>query len=407
VRAGLALALLVALALALSGCGVGSGSTAATIGDQLTVYSSLPLQGPSAAISKQIVDGEKLALAQNGGRIGRFRISYYSMDDASPKSGEWDPDVTASDAKTAAEDTSTIAYLGDYDSDATAISLPLINGAGILQISPASPYVGLTSSLDAGQDEPGRFYPTAKRTFASLIPADPMAAAAQVKLMSTRGIKRLYVLSDENPFHVPLAEIVAGDAHAAGITVLGTEQVNVKSAANFSSLAEKITESGAQAVFFSGSPDPGTVELWRALYSADHNLDLYGSSALVNSSFTSQIGVAAQNTLLGTPILPTSAYPPSAQRLLRAFHSQFGFQPQAYALYGYEAMSVVLWAIRAAGAHGNDRETVIREFFSIRNRSSVLGRYSVEPSGQLSITRYGFDRVIAGKPVFYRALETP
>ncbi len=68
----------------------------------------------------------------------------------------------------AAQDTSTIAYLGDFDSGATAISLPLMNAAGILQVSPASPYVGLTSSFEAGQDEPERFYLSGKRTFVRL-----------------------------------------------------------------------------------------------------------------------------------------------------------------------------------------------------------------------------------------------
>ena len=77
-----------------------------------------------------------------------------------------DPGITASNAKRAAQDPSTIAYLGDFNSAATAISLPLINGAGVLQVSPSSPYVGLTSSLDAGQDEPERFYPSGRRTFA-------------------------------------------------------------------------------------------------------------------------------------------------------------------------------------------------------------------------------------------------
>ena len=77
-----------------------------------------------------------------------------------PRTGVWDPGLTAADAKAAAQDKTTIAYLGDYDSGASAISLPLVNAAGILQISPASPYVGLTSARDAGQDEPDRFYPT-------------------------------------------------------------------------------------------------------------------------------------------------------------------------------------------------------------------------------------------------------
>ena len=53
-------------------------------GNQLTVYSSLPLQGPSAAISEQIVNGEKLALSQAGGRVGPFKIGYVSLDDAEP-----------------------------------------------------------------------------------------------------------------------------------------------------------------------------------------------------------------------------------------------------------------------------------------------------------------------------------
>ncbi len=99
-----------------------------------------------AGISAEIVDGEKLALAQAGGHVGPFSVGYVSLDDADPNSGKLDPGATASDAKMAAQDTTTIAYLGEYESAATAVSLPLINAAGILQLSPASPYVGLTST---------------------------------------------------------------------------------------------------------------------------------------------------------------------------------------------------------------------------------------------------------------------
>ena len=129
-----------AAALAASGCaGAGVSGASEATGNQLAIYSSLPLQGPSAAVSQQIVGGEKLALAQAGGHIGPFKIGYVSLDDANPVSGEPSPSATAADAKTAAQDTSTIAYLGDLGSAATALSLPLINAAGILQVSPASP----------------------------------------------------------------------------------------------------------------------------------------------------------------------------------------------------------------------------------------------------------------------------
>ncbi len=264
--------------------GGGVSGAASSQGNQLTVYSSLPLQGPSGALSAQIVDGEKLALHDSGGHIGPFTISYDSMDDSSPTSGQWDPSVTAGDAKTAADDPSTIAYLGDYNSAATAISLPLMNAAGILQVSPASPYGGLTSSVYAGQDEPERFYPTGKRNFARLQPGDPTQARAQVRLMRDLGVKKLYVLDDQDPFELPLAQMVIAEAEHAGIALAAHDSLDTTATTSFAGEVAKVAESGAQAVFFAGGTTPEIVSLWKQLHSADPRLWLLGSSTMVNST---------------------------------------------------------------------------------------------------------------------------
>jgi branched-chain amino acid transport system substrate-binding protein len=388
---------------------VGVSGASSAVGNQLTVYSSLPLQGSSGPNSQQIVNGEKLALSEVGGHVGPFKISYLSMDDSNTKSGEWDPGITATNAKTAAEDTTTIAYLGDYNSGATAVSLPLINASGILQISPASPYVGLTSSLDAGQDEPERFYPSGKRTFGRLQPGDPAQAEAQVALMKALGVKRLYVLDDQGPFEIPLAELVATDAVKAGIAMVkhdSLDMTDTNASTSFKGEVEKVGESSAQAVFFAGGTGTGTVALWRQLHSADPKLLLLGSSDMVNSEFTSEIGAqVAANTYLTTPILPTSLYPPPAAQVLVRYRRRFGGEGGAYALYGYEAMSVVLLAIHEAGLRGNDRQTVVDRFFAIKNRESVLGRYSVEADGETTLSRYGVDTVKNGQAVFYKVLN--
>jgi len=397
-------AALVAAALAASGC-AGSSGVSETTGNQLAIYSSLPLQGPSAAISQQIVGGEKLALAQAGGHVGPFKVGYASLDDANPADGNPSPSAVATDAKTAAQDTSTIAYLGDLSSAATALSLPLINAAGILQISPASPYIGLTSSLDAGQDEPGRFYPSGLRTFVRLQPGDAVQAAAQAQLMRSLGVRSVYVIDDQDPFEVPLATLAASDATKAGIVVAAHDSIATPAGAIFTGEVEKIHASGAQAVLFAGGGGPGAVALWRALHAAAPHLLLLGTSAMTGEAFTSQIGEAAASTYLTTPILPASLYPPGAQRVLAAYSSRFGAEAGPYVLYGYEAMSSVLAAIRAAGTHGNDRRRVIDAFFKIRNRASVLGRYSVAASGDTTLSRYAVDRVRAGKAVFDHAFE--
>ena len=400
------LAALAVIGPAAAGCGGVSisGASEAT-GGQLAIYSSLPLQGPSAQIAQEMVNGERLALADAGGRIGRFRVGYVSLDDSNPSTGKFDPGVTASNAKMAAQDTSTIAYLGEYSSVATAVSLPLINAAGILQVSPASPYVGLTSSLDAGQYEPQRFYPSGRRTFGRLVPGDPGQAAAQAALMRALGVRSVYVVDDQNPFEIPLAEIVSGDAARAGIRVAGHDSVAIAAGTAFSGEVEKIVRAGPQAVFFAGGPGPGAIAFWRALHGADPQMLLLGSSAMVSESFTAALGPAAGSTYLSTPALAVGQYPRAAARLLDAYRRHFGGDPGPYALYGYEAMSVVLGAIRRAGARGNDRQAVIEGFFATRDRASVLGSYSIQPDGESTLSRYGVDRVQHGRPVFYRAID--
>ncbi|MGA2453803.1 MAG: branched-chain amino acid ABC transporter substrate-binding protein [Solirubrobacteraceae bacterium] len=401
----LGLVALVAMLLGVVGCGgVSVSDVAEATNDSLTVYSSLPLQGPTASISQQIIDGEKLALADADDRAGAFKINYDSLDDASPTSGEWNPGITATDAKVAAQDTSTIAYLGDFDSGATAVSLPVMNEVGILQISPASPYVGLTSSFDAGQDEPERFYPSGKRTFMRLAPGDTQQAAAQVQLMQSLGVHRLYVLDDQTAFLMPLADIVADYAERAGIKVLEHDSLSTAVGAVFTGEVEKIIDSGAQAVFLAGGEGKGAAALWRDLHKAAPQLQLLGSSSLASEAFTSQIGAAAVVTYLTTPVLPTALYPPLAQQVLRHYRSVFGAEGGPYALYGYEAMTVVLDAVRDSGARGNDRQTVIDRVFATKNRSSVIGRYSVQADGETTLSQYGVDRVSAGRAVFLRAL---
>jgi branched-chain amino acid transport system substrate-binding protein len=384
---------------------VGSTPSADNVGKQLTIYSGLPLQGPSAAISEQIVGGEKLALADAGGRVGPLTVSYVSLDDSNPVNGQWDPGITAANAKAVAQDPTTIAYLGDYNSGATAVSLPLINAAGILQVSPASPYVGLTSSLDAGQDEPERFYPTGKRTFGRVVQGDSVQAAAQVALLRAEGVRRLYVLADQDPFDEPLAQIVASDARRAGIQVFGEDNVAIVPGAGFTGEVAKIGESRAQAVFVSATATSEAARLFRELHAADPRLALLASSTMQSPIFTSNLGAAQGATTIGSPALPVSSYPDSARRVLTRYRRRFAAPPGPYVLYGYEAMSVVLAAIRDARDHGDDRQAVIDKLLATHDRHSVLGVYSIRPNGETTLSTYATDRIVHGAPIFWRAFH--
>src|SRR4029079_6834065 len=98
------------------------------------------MRSESRAQSTDVVNGEKLALEEAGGKVGKYKITYKSLDDSTAAAGEWGPGQTSVDARKVAQGHSTIAYLGEFNSGASAISLPITNEAGILQISPSNTY---------------------------------------------------------------------------------------------------------------------------------------------------------------------------------------------------------------------------------------------------------------------------
>ena len=76
------------------------------------------------------------ALAENQGRVGKFRLRFSVLDDTRGEEPRWDPGQSAANARRAAQDRDAIAYVGEIDSGASAISIPITNEAGILHLSP-------------------------------------------------------------------------------------------------------------------------------------------------------------------------------------------------------------------------------------------------------------------------------
>lgn len=402
-RIGVALAAFAAGALAVAGCGdessvVGTGTGANT----LTIYSSLPLQGPWREEALSIVNGEKLALEQAGGVVGKFIVKYVSLDDSSSKHAGWDPGVAITNARQAVQDKSTIAYLGDFDSGASAISLPLLNSASILQISPSNSASGLTSEVGADKGEPEKYYPSGKRTFGRLIPSDGVQAAAQVQLQKQSGCKRTFLIDDGRIDGEAIVRRIGLAAGAGGLAVTGGKEAE-PGADGYESLVGDVRDSGADCVFF-GSNEPATAALlFKQLHDAMPGARLFASAGLATTEFAGALDAsAARVTHITSPALAPRRYPASGRRFFRAYAARYGEPPRAYAINGYEAMRAALASIRAAGALGNDRRAVTQAFFRIRGRRSPLGTYSVEPDGDTTLDVYAVYKVVDGALVFDR-----
>jgi branched-chain amino acid transport system substrate-binding protein len=403
--------LLAALSFGVAACGSddnGSSSSSeggSTGSNSLTIYSSLPLQGDSRPQSVSVVNGEKLALEKANGKVGKFTIKYVSLDDATAAAGKWEPGATSANARKAAQDKSTIGYLGEFNSGASAISIPILNEAGIMQVSPSNTAVGLTRAEGADKGEPDKYYPSGKRTYGRVVPADHIQAAAQVSYQKDQGCKNVYVLNDKEVYGKGLADQVVTIGKEQGLNILANDGIDPK-AANYRALAQTIKGKNADCIFFGGITQNNAVQLWKDLHAANPTSKLFGPDGVAESVFSGGIGSSAEKvTYVTNPTLDPKLYPPSGQEFFKDYKAKYGKDPEPYAIYGYEAMSVLLQAIQNAGDKGNDRQAVIDAFFQIKDRDSVLGKYSIDENGDTTLSDYGGNRVEGGKLVFDKVIK--
>jgi hypothetical protein len=146
----------IALLAILAGCGGtsegGISGGGKVIGRTVTVYSLTSDPGGS---NRDFVDAEKLALADAGGQAGALAVNFSSLD-----LGGADQQRQAQAARRAINDPQIIAAIVD----ATPVTVPLFNAAGILQVA---------ASGDPSLANDPQALPSGKRTVGSL----PAAAA--------------------------------------------------------------------------------------------------------------------------------------------------------------------------------------------------------------------------------------
>ena len=392
-----------ALALAvLGGCGGGSGGGTKVRGGELVIYSSAPQRGASAEQGRDVEAGARLALDDAGEKAGKFKIRYVALDDTGGK-GRWDPARVSANARRAVANARTIAYIGELDPGASAISIPILNKAGILQVSPLDSAEGLTRTDGAGPGEPDKYYPSQDRNFARVVPADHVQAAAAATYMKVRGVTKVYLVGDRSGYGTSLGRQVADRVKDGGVGIAGSDSF-APGTTDFASLTSKIEASGADAVYVSADEPSDAASFVRSLHAAAPQLSVFGPSRLAVPAFTKAIGPAGSVTFLTRPTLDPKLYPPKAGSVFKAFEERYGRPGRPEALYGYEAMAAVLEAIKAAGDAGNDRKAVTQAFFATKNRESVLGTYSIDGDGDTSLTDYGGYRVRSGAPLFDRVL---
>jgi branched-chain amino acid transport system substrate-binding protein len=407
--------LMATLALGVAACGDddddgGGGGSANTEegggGGELTVYSSLPLQGASRPQSEDVINGIKLALKQKGGKCGDYTINYQSLDDATAAAGQWEAGATSDNARKAAQDDSAIAYIGEFNSGASAISIPITNDGNLLQVSPSNTAFGLTKGgTGAEPGEPDKYYPAGTRTYGRVVPIDNIQGAALATYMQEEGVTSVYILDDAEVYGKGVAKNTQSAAEGLGLKVAGADSWD-GGAANYRALADKIKATGADAVFTGGIIDNNGPQLYKDLHAAMPDAKLFGPDGMATVDMVKELPEEVQaQTYLTAPTLAPDELPPAGQQFYKDYEAEYG-EPQdeidPYAVYGYEAMSVVCDSIAQGG---DDRQAVIDAFFATNGRESPLGTYDIDPDGDTTLSDYGGYKAEGGKLVFNKVIK--
>jgi branched-chain amino acid transport system substrate-binding protein len=367
----------VLLAAGLAGCSAAGSATVTAPGKTLTIYlSAAPTDMPQVA--SDVLAAEKLALQQNGSSVSGYTIRPITLSEQE----------ISDQARTAIQDKSAIAYLGEIVPGSSYASLGITNAVDLLQVSATDTAVELTQATPAVQGAPNMYYEslsTYGRTFARVVPTTRVEAAAQLQEMQALGVTRLYVDNDGGAYGRVIAQAIKQDAQGK-ITLTGSE-------------------SGADAVFYGSNSVAGAARFFNSAAEANPAVKLFGPSALNDPSFAAALSPATRNVYISAPGFLPQNLTGAGRSFVSSFRSEYGHAPGPEAIFGYEAMAAVLSVLKEAGSAANNRTTIVKDFFSLQNRQSVLGPYSIDANGDTSLTAFVFSRLSRGRLVPFAQVQ--
>jgi branched-chain amino acid transport system substrate-binding protein len=367
---------------ALAGCGDGNPqrdaapshkSRAGTL-DKLGLYSSLPMntvQGQSIANGMMLVSG-------GARRVGGYTVEYHQLSDADQGS-VWSEARTVETASSAATDPHAAFYVGELNRAANAVSAPILDEAGVPQLSP----------VDTGA--PG----TATAGLLNLQVSAQSHASTTAAALQQAGCTSVVVTSpSKQPALTVLRDQLAAQLRVRGVSVVANRLLppflasvtfgrGRDQAVQRLSTVSALNAQSADCAVIAGNTTTAVGELAQVMHSAARHIAVYGdvtSCTGVGSELAPSLGCVS-------PGIPFSSYAATAG-FIHQYRSAFG-PANAYALYGAQATELFFKTVQQLGSNAANRADVRDAMTSPENLTPVLEQYSFAARQRFSVVFYG------------------
>lgn len=364
-----------------SGCSGKGGNT-------IKMVSSLPRTGSAQGQTDTIVNGIRMAVDEYPDGLFGHKLVYKDMDDATAAQGQWDAGKEADNAREAVGDKDVMVFIGPYNSGASKQSQPILNEAGLLQISPAATWPGLTKKVpgDEASGEPDVHRPSGKITFCRVCPTDDMQGPKTAEFVkNVLKAKSVYVIDDKELYGAGIAKLFMEACKKLGIEVIGHEQL-VKQG-NYRAVLEGVKAKNPDVVYLGATSQSGAPQIAIDMKGAGLKCPLIVPDGCYEKAFVDGAGadtfkeLTCYATMGGKdPSLLTGA----GAEFVKKYKEKFGKDPEAYAIYGYEAAKVFLEGAKAAGK--KDREAIRAAVLATKDfDKGAVGKWSFDANGDTTL----------------------
>jgi len=383
---------------------VGWGGSGGGQPNVIKIVSSLPRTGSAKAQTDTIVNGIKIALAEADYKAGKFDIVYGDWDDATAGAGQWTAEAETANAARAVADPDVMVYMGTYNSGAAKISMPILNKAHLLMVSPANTWPGLTKPDKGDPGEPEIYRPSGEVNYVRMVPTDDLQGPLGAAWAKELGVKRVYVLDDNEVYGKGIATLFIEACQDLGIQVLGHESIDSK-AQEFKPLMTMIRSEKPDLVYFGGTTQSKGGQIAKDMIAAGLDCKLMVPDACYEDAFITSAGDENVNDRCYVTFggLPPDQLTGPGKAFVDKYTARFGRPPEGYAIYGYEAAKVALEAIERAGV--KDRDAIRKAGLSIKDfDQGALGTWSFDANGDSTLQTISGNIIRDGKFQFVKLL---
>ena len=349
----------------LAGCGAKSKTDGKKDLPIIKIATQTPLSGGSATIGEVIKLGAQLALDDQKEKFRElgFELQLVPFDDqADPKKG-------VANAQLIGADKSILAVVGHFNSGVAIPSSEVYEKYSIPMVSPANTATEVT---DRGL-----------KTVNRIVARDDSQGPAGAKYaVNTLKAKKIFIVQDKTAYGTGIAEAFKIGAEEAGAEILGFEGITLGEK-DFNGVLNQILSKKPDLVYFGGIYAEGGLLIKQAREKGI-NIPFMGGDGMDASTLVEIAGEAIKNTYI-TSVAGDSTKTEAGKKFMESYKAAYKSDAEAYSVYGYDSMGVVLKGIEDAIKGNNNklptREQVRDSIRGIKDYQGVLTQVSFNEIG--------------------------